>query len=163
MTAYEQIIVGDSFECGVHRFTAEEIKRFAGAYDPQPFHTDEAEAAKSHFGGLCASGWHTAAIMMRLFVDHFGREIERAKARGEPAPYLGPSLGFDDLKWLKPVHAGDEIAFSGRIAAKRESASRLGWGIVSIESTGVNQRGETAFVCTGHILVAKIADEGAKR
>jgi len=155
MSGYEQITVGERFECGTHRFTAEDIKRFAGAYDRQAFHMDEAAAEKSHFGALCASGWHTASVMMRLFVDYFGGEIEQANARGEPAPKLGPSLGFDDLKWMKPVYAGDAIAYSGRIVAKRESGSRPGWGIVSIESSGVNQRGETVFVCTGHLFMAR--------
>lgn len=155
MTGYERIVVGETFAFGVHVFTAKEIKRFAAAYDPQPFHTDEAAAAETHFGALCASGWHTAAAMMRHFVSHFSDAIEAARARGEPAPNLGPSLGVDALKWLKPVYVGDEIAFTGRIVAKRESASWPGWGIVSIESTGVNQRGEPVFSCVGHILVAK--------
>jgi acyl dehydratase len=154
MTAYERITIGDSVVFGAHRFTAEEIKRFAVAYDPQPFHTDEAAAAQSHFGALCASGWHTSAVMMRLFVKYFASEIERAKARGETAPQLGPSPGFDDLKWMKPVYAGDEIAFSGTIVAKRESRSRPGWGIVSIETTGVNQKGEPVFAYTGHVFAA---------
>jgi acyl dehydratase len=159
MSAYERIAIGDSVAFGAHRFTAEEIKRFANTYDPQPFHTDEAAAAKSHFGALCASGWHTSAVMMRLFVRHFAGEIERAKARGETAPQLGPSPGFDDLKWLKPVYAGDEIAFSGVIVAKRESRSRPGWGIVSIEMTGINQKGEPVFAYTGHVFAA-ITEKG---
>ena len=160
MTVYERFTVGDVFESGTHRFTAEEIKRFAGAYDPQPFHIDEAAAEQSHFGALCASGWHTGAVMMRHFVRHFTGEIERAMARSEPAPPLGPSLGFDDLKWMKPVYAGDEIAFSGKVVAKRESGSRPGWGIVSIESIGVNQKGEQVFTCTGHVFVAMAGRQG---
>jgi acyl dehydratase len=159
MTAYERITIGDSFDFGAHHFTAEEIKRFAVAYDPQPFHTDEAAAAKSHFGALCASGWHTSAAMMRLFVKYFASEIERARARGEPAPQLGPSPGFDGLKWMKPVYAGDDISFSGKIVAKRESNSRPGWGIVSIEMIGVNQKGEPVFAYTGHVFAA-ITDKG---
>jgi acyl dehydratase len=159
MTVYERVVVGETFDCGIHVFTAEEIKRFAITYDPQRFHTDEAAAAETHFGALCASGWHTAAAMMRQFVGRFNAEIEAARARGEPAPNLGPSLGFDALKWLKPVYAGDEITFHGRIVAKRDSDSQPGWGIVSIESTGVNQSGEAVFSCISHFLVAKI-DEG---
>lgn len=155
MTAFERIEIGDLADLGRHHFTAEEIKRFAGAYDPQPFHTDEAAAANTHFGALCASGWHTASVMMRLFVNYFGREIERARDRGEPAPSLGPSPGFDDLKWLRPVYAGDEIAFTGRITGKRESASKPGWGIVSIEMVGANQRDEPVFSYTGHVFMAK--------
>lgn len=155
MIGYERVVVDQIFDCGVHLFTAEEIKRFAKAYDPQPFHTDAAAAAETHFGGLCASGWHTAAAMMRHFVDHVSGEIEAARERGDPAPNLGPALGVDALKWLKPVYAGDEIRFAARIAAKRDSGSRPGWGIVSVELTGVNRRGERVFSCVGHILVAK--------
>ena len=154
MTSYERMNIGESFAFGAHLFTAEEIKRFAILYDPQPFHTDEAAAAKTHFGALCASGWHTAGVMMRCFVDRFSGENAAAKARGEPAPNLGPLLGVDALKWLKPIYVNDEIAFSGRIVAKRESASLPGWGIVSIETAGINQRGEPVFSCIGHILVA---------
>lgn len=161
MTTYEHITLGDSFELGSHRFSAEEIKRFANAYDRQSFHTDEEAAKESHFGALCASGWHTAAMMMRHLVRYFHKEIEDAKARGEPAPSLGPSLGYDDIKWLKPVYVGDEISYSGRIVGKRESESRPGWGIVSIESSGTNQHGEPVFACTGHILVANVAHNGA--
>lgn len=157
MTTYERLTVGDVFECGSSIFTTDDIKRFAATYDPQPFHMDETAAAATHFGALCASGWHTAATMMRRIVDHFTGEIEAARARGEPAPNLGPSLGCDDLKWLKPVYAGDEIAFTGRIVAKRESESRPGWGIVSIETIGTNQRDELVFACTGHVMVAKSA------
>ena len=87
-----------------------------------------------------------------------GIEVPPQAARGEPAPTLGPSLGVDSLRWLKPVYAGDEIVFSGRIVAKRESTSQPRWGIVSIESTGVNQRGETVFSCIGHFFVAKTED-----
>jgi acyl dehydratase len=152
VTAYERIVVGEVYQYGSHTFTAEEIKRFAGAFDPQPFHLDEEKAAAGPFGRLAASGWHTAAIMMRLFVTHSAREVERAAARGEPVPRFGPSPGFDDLKWLRPVFAGDTITYSGRIIGKRESQSRPGWGIVSMETTGVNQNGEPVFVFTGHVF-----------
>jgi acyl dehydratase len=115
---------------------------------------DEEAAAKSFLGGLCASGWHTAAVMMKLMVRHFTTEAEAATARGEPAPALGPSPGFDNLKWLKPVYAGDEIAYSGRIVDKRMTQSRPGWGIISMEVTGANQKGEPVFAYTGHVFVA---------
>jgi acyl dehydratase len=159
MTAYEQISVGNRFECGSHRFSAEEIKRFANVYDRQSFHTDEEAAKGTLFGALCASGWHTAAVMMRCFVGHFSEKNDIAKATGKPAPPPGPSLGVDDLKWMKPVYVDDEISFAGHILAKRESASRPGWGIVSIEMSGANQRGEPVFSCIGHIFVARIEAE----
>jgi acyl dehydratase len=159
MAAFEQIAVDDSLDFGTHVFTAEEIKRFANAYDPQPFHIDEEAAAKSHFGALCASGWHTASVMMRLMVRHFTREAEAAASRGEPSPALGPSPGFDNLKWLKPVYVGDEIRYAGRIVDKRQTRSRPGWGVVSMEVTGTNQKGEPVFAYTGHVFVAIAGDE----
>jgi len=152
---YEEIVVGSTHELGAHTFTRDEIKRFATLYDPQRFHVDEEAAEASLLGGLCASGWHTAAVMMSLFSRHFAREIERAAASGRPSPPLGPSPGFDDLRWLKPVYPDDTITFTGRIAAKRETGSRPGWGIVSIETLGTNQAGEPVFTHTGHVFVAK--------
>jgi acyl dehydratase len=154
VTAYEQIEVDAVFDLGSHHFSAEEIKRFAAAYDPQRFHTSEDEAARTHFGALCASGWHTAAVMMRLLTKHFATEVERARDRGEKVQHLGPSPGVDKLKWLKPVYAGDDIAFSGHIVAKRQSRSRPGWGLLSIETVGVNRQGEPVFTCVGHVFAA---------
>jgi acyl dehydratase len=154
MPAFETIAVDDSYDFGSHVFSAEEIKRFASVYDPQRFHMDEEEAAKSLLGGLCASGWHTTAVMMKLMVRYFTKEAEAAIARGENAPTLGPSPGFDNLKWLKPVYAGDEIRYSGRIVDKRETQSRPGWGIISMEVNGLNQKDEAVFAYTGHVFVA---------
>jgi acyl dehydratase len=154
MSAYERIAVGDEHHYGSHTFTADEIKRFAGAFDPQPFHMDEDAAAASHFGRLMASGWHTAAVMMKLRVAYLTKEMERSTSRGEKALRFGPSPGFDDMKWMRPVYAGDTITFSDRITAKRESKSRPGWGIVSMETTAFNQNGEQVFAVTGHIFAA---------
>jgi acyl dehydratase len=154
VTAYERIAVGDVHDYGSHTFTAEEIKRFARAYDPQAFHVDEAAGAASHFAGLAASGWHTAAVMMKLRVAYFVKEAERAAGRGETYPRFGPSPGFDDLKWKKPVNAGDTITFSDKVIARRASKSRPGWSIVTFEAVGVNQRGETVFSMTGHVFAA---------
>ena len=157
MPAFEAIAVEDRYDFGSHLFTADEIKRFAALYDPQPFHLDEEKAAKSFLGGLCASGWHTPAVMMKLMVRYFTAESEAAIARGEAAPALGPSPGFDNLKWLKPVYASDEIRYSGRVVEKRATHSRPGWGIVSMEVTGVNQKSEPVFSYVGHVFVAMTA------
>ena len=132
MTAFDRIALGEARELGAHHFTADEIIRFAAAYDPQPFHLDEEAGARSLFGGLCASGWHTAAAMMRAFVDFAVREAEHAKRRGEAPLRYGVSPGFDDLKWLRPVYPGDTITFTGEVTAKRRSKSRSGWGIVTL-------------------------------
>jgi acyl dehydratase len=107
---FEDIAVGDRIELGCHTFTADDIKSFARRYDPQPFHVDEAAAARTHFGALVASGWQTAAIWMRLMVEHHRREADAMRARGEPVAELGPSPGFRDLKWLKPVYVGDTVS-----------------------------------------------------
>jgi len=154
MSAFDRIAVGEPRELGSHYFTADEIKRFATAYDPQPFHTDEEAASHSLLGGLCASGWHTGAVMMRTFVDFIDREAEQAKRRGEPPLRYGVSPGFDDLKWLKPVFAGDTITFTGEITAKRRSKSRPGWGILTVTTRGKNQKDEPVFTVTSHMFVA---------
>ncbi len=146
---FAAIELGRRYHFGAYDFTAERIKAFARRFDPQPFHVDEAAAQKSAFGALCASGWHTAAIAMRLQVDFFAE----AAARGEAVPRFGPSPGFDDLKWLRPVYVGDRISYAGVVAAKRLSRSRPGWGIVSLDFSGENQKGEPVFAMTGHVFV----------
>lgn len=152
---YEEFVIGSTHPFGAHRFTAEEIRRFALAYDPQPFHLDEAAARASPFGAICASGWHTASVMMGLLTRYFARIAEQARLEGRPVAPLGPSPGFDDLKWLRAVYPGDTVAFTGRIAAKRETESKPAWGLVTVETTGINQKGEKVFVVTGHVFVAR--------
>src|SRR5579864_1370372 len=150
MKFFEDIRVGDVFDVGRHIFTADSIKAFAGRYDPQPFHLDEAAAARSHFGALCASGWHTAAAWMRLMVDHRRGLEEAARGRSEPVAGIGPALGFRGLKWLKPVYASDTIAYKTEVVETRPSNSRPHVGLVSLRTTGVNQKGEAVitFVST---------------
>jgi len=142
MKFFEDIKVGDRAEVGRHTFTAGEIKKFATKFDPQPFHLDEAAAAKSIFGALCASGWHTASVWMGLMVEHNKREDAAQRARGEPVAALGPSPGFRELKWLKPVYVGDAITYATEIVETRASNSRPGWGLMSFKNTGVNQNNE---------------------
>jgi acyl dehydratase len=153
MRYYDDIQVGDRIELGTHTFTADDIKTFAAQYDPQPFHMDEAAAARSHFGALCASGWHTIAAWMRLRVLQAQREDAERLARGEVLAKLGPSPGFRDLKWLKPVYAGDTITYASEVAEKRATRSRPGWGIIFARNTGTNQRGELvmSFIGSGFV------------
>jgi acyl dehydratase len=154
MKFFEDISVGERRTIGSHLFTAEEIKRFAQAFDPQPFHLDEAKAERSHFGRLCASGWHTIAIWMKLNVREM--QLERGKgAAGNPSARLGPSPGFDDLKWLKPVYAGDTISFESEVIAKRGSRSMPEWGLITIKNIGLNQNGEAAISFIGHVFVER--------
>lgn len=150
MKYFEDIQVGDSYAVGRHTFTADDIKTFARRFDPQLFHVDEAAAERSHFGALCASGWHTAVVWMRLMVDNRRRISEAALARGEPVAGIGPALGFRELKWLKPVYVGDTIEYNSEVVETRASNSRPGSGLMTIRSTGVNQDGEPviSFVST---------------
>jgi acyl dehydratase len=142
MSYFEDIRVGDVYDLGRHTFTAAEIKSFALRFDPQRFHIDEAKATNSHFGALCASGWHTAVVWMRLMVEHRKRAAEAVRARGEPVAGIGPAPGFRALKWLKPVYADDTIAFTSEVTETRVSNSRPGHGLMTIHSIGINQHGE---------------------
>ena len=142
MKYFEDIRVGDVFEVGRYTFTADNIKAFATRFDPQSFHVDEAAAERSHFGGLVASGWHTAVAWMRLMIDYRRRMDEAMRARGEPVAGIGPALGFRDLKWPKPVYAGDTIEYRSEVIEMRLSDSRPHAGLMTFRSTGVNQNGE---------------------
>lgn len=151
MRWFEEVEVGESIELGSHRFTDEEIIAFASRFDPQPFHVDHVAARHSHFGGLCASGWHTAVIWMRLNVEH--RKRAAAEPGAPPLDVLGPSPGFQNLQWLKPVYAGDTISYATTVVEKRALKSRPGWGLVTSHNKGWNQRRELAFAFTGHVFV----------
>ena len=107
--------------------SAEAIKAFARKYDPQPFHIDEEAAKKSVLGDLCASGWHTACLWMRLAVEHRRREDAELRARGEPVAALGVSPGFRDLRWPNPVYIGDTVTYATEVLELRPSASRPEW------------------------------------
>jgi acyl dehydratase len=149
MRYFEDMRVGERTELGGHTFTAEEIKAFARRFDPQLFHLDEAAAARSHFGRLCASGWHTTAVYMRYFVDSELREAEHMRARGETPAKDGPSPGIRELRWTKPVYAGDTIAFAREILELRETTGRPGWGLMVARNTATNQDGELVMSFVG--------------
>ena len=148
MIWFDDIEIGTRRELGSYTFTADEIKRFARQFDPQPFHLDEEAARRSHFGGLVASGWHTASIFMKLqsrMINEVGADIRKA----------GPSPGYRNLRWLKPVFAGDTLIYATEVVRKRELASRPEWGIVFSHVTAVNQRGELVFEFEGSVMFAR--------
>ncbi len=145
MNFYEDLEVGSRRDIGAYSFSAEAIKKFAATYDPQRFHLDEEEGRKSLFGGLAASGWHIASVCMRVLVTDGQRRTTEAHARGEQVGTPGPSPGIRDLRWIRPVLAGDTISFSTTLQSKRVSASRPGWGVLQTRADGVNQRGEQVF------------------
>ena len=153
MWFFEDIEIGHRRDIGAYTFTADSIKTFAAKFDPQRFHLDEEEGRKSLFGGLAASGWHIGSACMSLLVADGQRAVKEATARGDKIAVSGPSPGFRDLRWLKPVLAGDTISFASVILDKRTSASRPGWGIIQSRTTGTNQRGEHVYSITATAFV----------
>ena len=142
MRFFEDTEVGERREIGSFTFTADGIKTFAGQFDPQRFHLDEVEGRNSLFGGLAASGWHVGSVCMKLLVADGQRAVQQALARGENIAIWGPSPGFRELRWIKPVLAGDTISFASEVESKRASEKRREWGILQARNTGTNQRGE---------------------
>lgn len=162
MKYFEDLKVGESAELGSYTFTAEHIKRFARAFDPQPFHVDEDAAAASSFGSLCASGWQTASIWMRLMIDHRLRNADRTMPDSE-WPKLGPSPGFDDMKWIRPIYAGQTVTYSTTVTALRESRSKPQWGIMTSLNEGRDETGELVFSFVGHVFVERRPQAGSAR
>jgi len=145
-TYFEDFVVGAAFETPPVTVTEAEIIEFATKFDPQPMHTDPA-AAEAITGGLIASGWHTASLTMRLLIT--GRQYT-------PAPgTLG--LGFDKLRWLKPVRPGDTLRLKLEVTATRESASKPGWGIISNKFVTLNQHDEPVQEMESSAIVPKRA------
>jgi acyl dehydratase len=160
MRFFEDIEIGHRREIGAYTFTAESIKTVAAKFDPQRFHLDEEEGRKSLFGGLAASGWHVGSACMSLLVADGQRLAREAAARGEEVAVWGPSPGFRDLRWIRPVLAGDTVAYVNVVIDKRVSASRPGWGILTARTTGTNQRGEEVYSITASAFVPMRAKGG---
>ena len=149
---YDDVIIGARADLGSYHFDEERILRFARAYDPQPFHLSNEAASKTHFGRLAASGWHTAAAYMGLYVRT--RETVRAAAlaRGEEIITNGPSPGLRDLRWIKPVLVGDTVTYETTVTGKRAHL-RPGWGIITSRATGTNQHGVRVYQASGAVLL----------
>jgi acyl dehydratase len=145
---FEDLALGDRYDLGSVTFTPDSIIEFAKSFDAQAFHLDEAAGRASHFGGLAASGWHTAATWMGQMARHRKQASAAGTAQGVASAKLGPSPGFQHLNWIEPVLAGDTIRYS----TLRPSQSRPGWGLVRHYNTGVNQRGETVFSFVGSVF-----------
>jgi len=145
MKYYEDLVVG-TVTRGVrtYKVTREEVIEFAGKYDPQPFHLDDEAAAKTHFGRLSASGWHTGAMVMRIMVET-GRT-------GEPTASLG-SPGIDELRWVKPVYPGDELSVEMELISKRRMKSRPDMGLSKARQTVYNQKGEVVMTMVSNGLI----------
>jgi acyl dehydratase len=148
---FEDQKVGAAAALGAHTFSRESIIAFALLYDPQPFHLSEEAGRNSIYGGLVASGWHTAGVCMRLLIDWRDRARAERAALGEALPRLGVSPGFRDMRWIAPVRAGDTIAYSTRIESVRKTR-RPDWGVVTSRNLGHNQHGAEVFAFTSAVL-----------
>jgi acyl dehydratase len=138
-TYWEDLQPGSVRELGTTSVNAEEIKEFAGRYDPQPFHLDEEAGRQSMFGGLCASGWQTCALVMRLTVDNL---LKDSASLGSP--------GLESLKWLKPVFPGDQLALRHTILEARPLRKRPAVGMVRSRWELFNQKGDKVLEMDGY-------------
>jgi acyl dehydratase len=139
---FEDSRIGETTEFGSHVFGEPEILAFARCFDPQPFHLDPARAKASLFGALCASGWHTVAIFLRKSASACLRSNAAARASGIALPAVEPPRAWRDLRWPRPVYAGDAVAFRSRLAAKDAGAGRRDRGLLLHEVQGRNQKDE---------------------
>ncbi|HWV97833.1 MAG TPA: MaoC family dehydratase [Xanthobacteraceae bacterium] len=160
MHFFEDIAVGQQRELGSFTFTADNIKAFARQFDPQPFHLDEEAGRNSLFGGLAASGWHVGSVCMKMLVAKGKEEAAAMLAAGGTPAVWGPSPGFRELRWLKPVLAGDTITFRSIVESVRTSEKRPEWGIVQARNLGVNQRGEPVYSMLATAFVPRRAKAG---
>jgi acyl dehydratase len=140
----DDIVVGQTFATGSIAVEVENLTAFAAEFDPQPFHLDDVAARKSLFGGLVASGWHTAALTMKLIVE------------GEFKPAGGLiGLGVEQIRWPRPVRPGDVLRVESEVLEVRESQSNTDRGIIKMRSTTRNQAGETVMVQVANLVVPR--------
>lgn len=142
---FEDLELGKSDRFGAYEVTCDEVVDFAKKYDPQPFHIDEEMAKQSVFGGLCASGWHTCAMTMRILVDHM--TDQGLASMGSP--------GVDGIKWKKPVFPGDTLSVSGEVLEKRESESRPNLGLIKSNYRVFNQKDELVMEVVTNAMILK--------
>ncbi|BAQ47019.1 MULTISPECIES: MaoC family dehydratase [Methylobacterium] len=140
----DDLAAGQVYRSGETTVSEAEIVRFAGEFDPQPFHLDAEAARATFFGGLAASGWHTAALTMRLLVDS-----EMRIAGG----IIG--AGMDEVRWPKPLRPGDTIRLESEVLEVRPSRSRPSQGLAKVRTTTLNQHGEAVQVLVANLLVVR--------
>src|SRR5712671_102909 len=146
----EDVAVGQTFSSPRLRIDAEQITSFTAAFDPQPFHLDEAAARDMFFRGLAASGWHTAAVTMRLLV-----ESDLTPAGG----LVG--AGFEACRWPRPVRPGDALRVESEVLEVRPSQLRPDQGLMQVRTTTLNQHGEAVLVLIGNFIIPRRVPQGA--
>lgn len=151
MIYFEDVVVGEEREFGSYDVTRDEVIAFATKYDPQPFHLSDEAAARTHFGRLAASGWHTCAMTMGV--------IARAVVEEEQAGLGSP--GIDELRWLKPVFPGDRITVKGTVVDKTPSRSKPEIGSFRTETVVTNQDGVAVMTYKSIVLIRRRPGETA--
>jgi acyl dehydratase len=144
MRYLEDFAVGQKFASGKLKVEEARVKSFAAEFDPQPFHLDEEAARGSIFRGLAASGWHTAAMTMRLLVE----------SEVKPAGGI-VGAGFDEFRWPRPVRPGDELSIEAEVLEVRPSKSRPDQGMIKLRTTTLNQNGEPVQISVGNLVVPR--------
>ena len=146
----EDFAVGQTYVSGKLRVDADQIKTFAAEFDPQPFHLDEEAASTTIFRGLAASGWHTAALTMRLLVE------------GDLKPAGGVvGAGFDEFRWTRPVRPGDELRLESEVLEVRPSKSRPDQGLLKLRTITLTQDGEPVQIMVANLIVQRRPMSGA--
>ena len=150
MQYFEDLPVGEIAKFGRYEVTRDEVIEFARKYDPQPFHLDDEAAAKTHFGRLSASGWHTCAMTMAMLVENM--QNNRQAGLGSP--------GIDNLRWKKPVFPGDTLRVETTVLEKRRSQSRPDMGLFKSRVRTFNQHDELVLEMVSNGLI-KVRDPSA--
>lgn len=151
MIYLEDLVIGEDVEMGSYAVTREEVIDFATRYDPQPFHLSDEAAAKTYFGRLSASGWHTAAMTMGIIARH----VAKTEQAGLGSP------GIDALRWLKPVYPGDTISVSSKVVEVTPSRSKPEMGSFRSDTTVTNHLGEAVMTFTSIVLMRRRPVEAA--
>ena len=151
MQYFEDLVVGTKSRFGSYAVKPDEVRAFAAAYDPQPFHLDEEAAARTHFGRISASGWHTCAMTMRMIVENLA-DHEQAGLGG---------IGVDELRWLRPVYPGDVLHCETELIEKTRSRSRPEMGSFRTRMTVFNQKDEPVMSYVSIALIATRAPDEA--
>jgi len=145
MIYFEDLEIGAQTDFGSYQVTREEVLEFAQKYDPQPFHLSDEEAAKTHFGRIAASGWHTTAMTMAVIA----RYVVNHRQAGLGSP------GIDELRWKKPVYPGDTLHVRGRILEKTPSRSRPEMGSFRTQTMVANQDGDVVMTFISIVLIRR--------
>jgi acyl dehydratase len=149
---FEDFPLNQKFVLGSYLFTEENIMAFARLYDPQPFHIDKAAAENSVYGGIIASGWHTAAVWMKLMLEY---RRARIAAGGEKTQDNFVSPGVRDMRWLKPVRPGMRLTYTNESYAKLDWPSRPEYGLVEGRNEARDEAGELYYSFVNRVLIAR--------